>query len=426
MQTASLTAEADHLTSPSSARFKGGSLFTGLNNLNVVSILEENYGEYFGFEQEEVDAMLDHYGVTKRREELRLWSDGFYFGTVSVYNPWSVLNSLKSLKKNSNAFLKPQWANTSSNEIVKTLVEGADREARADIEKLIAGGTVEKPIHEEVTYGEMTKNGDNLWNFLFFTGYLTLKGLRQQGVHLLAELCIPNLEVFYIYETIINDWFEDGMRTRDLSPFQQAVVGEEIAQMTEILQGALLDTISFYDYKESYYHAFLAGLLNGTAKYSLRSNRESGYGRPDIALIPDSKSRTVIIVEVKVCAEVDDLESKAAEALAQIKERNYQAEWRLYSRFLLYGIAFYKKDVYIIAENKDSFEAQIAKPTARKAKGGLYGGVKCTATEIAVINFLKENPSATNPEIAGAIGKSVRTVQTALRSLKGKGLAGIV
>jgi hypothetical protein len=405
-------------------RISKESLFTGLNNLKVISLLNNNFGEYFGFVQEEGDEMLDYYGVAKRREDLKAWSDGFHFGRVSVYNPWSVLSSVDELKKYVDDFLKPQWANTSSNSIVKTLVEGADSETRADIEKLIAGGSVEKPIHEEITYSEMKKNGDNLWNFLFFTGYLTLKGLRQQGIHLLAELCLPNLEVLYIYVTIINDWLDDRSENRGLPILHKAIIRGDIEQVTSILQDSLLDTISFFDYRESYYHGFLAGLLSGTAKYSLRSNHESGSGRLDLALIPSNKTEAVIIIELKVCDDEDELELQAVAALSQIKDRNYQAEWRRYSRFLLYGIAFCKKDVYIVTQSEQATLQKGKPPTVDKSRSNfaLYSGINCTLAEINVLNFLKENPSATYDDIARATGKSTRTAQTLVRSLKSKRL----
>jgi hypothetical protein len=404
-------------------RISKESLFTGLNNLKVVSILNKSYGEYYGFVQEEVDEMLDYYGVTKRREDLRLWSDGFRFGRASVYNPWSVLSSVDDLKTDIDEFLKPQWANTSSNAIVKTLVEGADGEVRAEIEKLIAGETVEKPIHEEVTYSEMKKNGDNLWNFLFFTGYLTLKGLRQQGVHLWAELCIPNGEVLYIYETIINEWSNDKIQSRDLSSLHKAILTGDKKVVVKALQGIFQETISYFDYAENYYHGFLSGLMAKIPKYLVRSNRESGIGRTDIVLVPDDHDDSVVIIEFKVTKIAADIASKAAEALAQIASRNYMAEWREegYKKFLLYGLAFYKKTVHIVSANESSLK-KIQTDSKSSKNHAKYGGVNCTLTEIAVLHFLKETPSAGYADIAGAIGKSTRTAQTLVRSLKGKGL----
>jgi hypothetical protein len=261
-----------------------------------------------------------------------------------------MLCSVDALITNANFLLRPQWANTSSNEIVKTLVEGADSDARLEIEKLMHGGTVEKPIHEEIVYSEMKKSGNNLWNFLFFTGYLTLKGLRQEGVHLLAELCLPNQEVLYIYDTIIRTWSADRMQSRDLSPFHRAILTGDTSTAVKILRGILRETISFFDYRENYYHGFLSGLLAKMPQHLVRSNRESGTGRPDLVLVPDDCDETVVIIELKVSDIAPNLEAKAKEALQQIASRNYEAEWRDegYTKFLHYGIAFCKKSVYMV------------------------------------------------------------------------------
>jgi DNA-binding CsgD family transcriptional regulator len=400
-------------------RISKESIFTGLNNLKIVSVLNEQFGEYYGFTQAEVDDMLEYYELSSRREDLRLWFDGYNFGQANVYNPWSMINSLDALITNASFLLRPQWANTSSNEIVKSLVEGADRGARADIEKLTDGGAVEKPIHEEVTYSEITKSGDNLWNFLFFTGYLTLKGLRQQGVHLLAELCIPNMEVLYIYDTIIRDWFNGRMQGRDLSLLHKAILNGDTKKAVSAIQEILQESISFYDYAENYYHALLVGLLAKMPQHLVRSNRESGTGRLDIVLEPYNHQDTVIIIELKVTKEALKIKSKAKEALAQISSRHYEAEWRDegYKKFLFYGIAFYKKNVYIVTEN----EYPIGKlPTTKK--DSMYSEINCTLTEVDILNYVKENPTASCAEIARAIDKSIRTTQAALRSLKGKGL----
>jgi hypothetical protein len=335
-------------------RISKESIFTGLNNLKIVSILNEQYGEYYGFTQNEVDAMLEHYSLTSRREDLRLWFDGYNFGQANIYNPWSVLCSLDALLANANFLLRPQWANTSSNEIVKTLVAVADREARAEIENLIAGGTVEKPLHEEVTYSEMKINGDNLWNFLFFTGYLTQEGLRLDDVDLYALLCIPNSEVRYIFRNVINNWFHDRMQGRDLSALHEAILTGNAKTAMNAISGILQETISFYDYAEKYYHGILIGLLAKMPKHLVRSNRQSGIGRPDIVLEPYDQQDSVIIIELKVAKKATDIASKATEALTQIASRNYEAEWRDegYKKFLFYGIAFYKKTVCIITRNE--------------------------------------------------------------------------
>jgi hypothetical protein len=230
------------------------------------------------------------------------------------------------------------------------LIKGSDPKARTEIENLIAGGSIEKPLHEEVSYEEMLRNDDNLWNVMFFTGYLTVKNLRQEGSKIFAELIIPYVEVHYIYETIIEDWFAEELKLKDLTPFHRAVLTGDVEVVQAMLANVLQESISFFDYKENYYHGFLTGILASIAKYIVRSNRESGTGRPDITLEPMDYKDVVIIIEVKKCATQKELKAKAEEALAQIVSRDYEAEWRQegYQKFLHYGIAFCKKNVQVI------------------------------------------------------------------------------
>lgn len=190
-------------------RISKESIFTGLNNLNIISILDRSYAEHFGFTQSEVDQMLSHYGLEQKRETVKIWYDGYQFGDTEVYNPWSVINYINSCYKNRNEFCRPYWSNTSSNSIVRTLVEKADLSVRQEIEALIAGNTIEKPVHEDITYDDMDSTQDNLWNFLLFTGYLKKVKERQNGETIYMEMAIPNTEVLYIYKNTVLRWFED-------------------------------------------------------------------------------------------------------------------------------------------------------------------------------------------------------------------------
>jgi hypothetical protein len=230
------------------------------------------------------------------------------------------------------------------------------------MERLIAGEAIEKPIHEDVTYADMRTRGDGLWNFLYFTGYLTKAGsagLRAGDEQAMLSLRIPNAEVKYIYTNIIRQWFDQKWRAKELTPFYNAVREGDAAAVGTMLSDALLETVSFYDYKESYYHGFLAGLLRGIDSHIAKSNRESGLGRSDLVLMPLSIRSAVIIFELKVASDASQLEPLCEDALRQIEERAYDADARAegYTRFLYYGAAFYKKDVLLRcrkpAENND-------------------------------------------------------------------------
>ena len=326
------------------------SLFTGLNNLRMISVLNNTFGEYFGFTQSEVDEMLDYYGLRARRGDVRDWYDGYMIGGADVYNPWSVINTPDHLRGNPDDYMTPHWVNTSSNEIIRTLVDRADESVKGEIEDLIAGGVIEKPVREDVTYADMLDRGDNLWNFMYFTGYLTKAGARRlEGVSNILPMRIPNLEVRYIYKDIIMAWLEKRFESKDLAPFYRAILDGDATSAEDALCDALIGTISFYDYKESYYHGFLAGMLRGIGGYAARSNRESVAGRSDIILMPNRSRNPVIIIEIKVAEKATDLYKMCEAALQQIEGRGYGADARAegYTSFLHYGVAFFKKEAAV-------------------------------------------------------------------------------
>ena len=327
-------------------RISRESIFTGLNNLNVVSITSVDYAEYFGFTPDEVEAMLRDYGLEENLETVRRWYDGYQFGDAEVYNPWSVINYVQSCRTNKAAFAKPYWSNTSSNSIVRTLVERADLSVKQEIEGLIEGKTITKPIHEDITYEDMDSTQDNLWNFLFFTGYLKKIRERQEGETIYMEMAIPNSEVRYIYKNTVLRWFEEKTDKKELSPLYQSILDGDTEKMAEILSENLMETISFYDYQESYYHGFLAGMLKNIGNYIVQSNRESGNGRPDILLKYPSVRGKAVIIEIKVSKTYQGLEGKCDEALRQIEEQRYEEELRQegYQNIMKYGVAFYRKE----------------------------------------------------------------------------------
>lgn len=327
-------------------RISRESIFTGLNNLNVLSITGEDYAEYFGFTQDEVEAMLKFYGLEMNLKTVQQWYDGYQFGSTEVYNPWSVINYVQSCRMNKNAFARPYWSNTSSNSIVRTLVEKADLSVKQEIETLIEGKTITKPIHEDITYEDMDSTQDNLWNFLFFTGYLKKIREQQVGETIYMEMAIPNSEVRYIYKNTVLRWFEEKMDKKELSPLYESILSGDAKKMAEILSENLMETISFYDYQESYYHGFLTGMLKNIGSYIVLSNRESGNGRPDIILKYPSVRGKAVIIEIKVSETYRDLEKKCDEALRQIEEQKYDEALRQegYQNIMKYGVAFYRKE----------------------------------------------------------------------------------
>ena len=328
------------------------SIFTGLNNFDNVSILSKIYDEYFGFTRKDVDELLANYDLTDKKEIIQKWYDGYLFGKTEIYNPWSIINYVKALTADPNEVPRTYWSNTSSNNIIHALIERADLSDRMEIEDLIAGGTIEKPIHEEITYEDVYQSTDNLWNFLFFTGYLKNSGLRMIGNQIYLALSIPNIEVCQIYKDKILGWFSDKVEQKDLSILYQDILNGNAsgfqAGLTELLQ----DTISFYDNAEAFYHSFMQGILGHLRNYIVKSNRESGDGRYDMLIRSLDITKPIILMEFKTAKNFPSLESRAQEALEQIAEKEYDREFKNegYQRSIRYGIAFYKKNCCIKKE----------------------------------------------------------------------------
>lgn len=326
-------------------RISKESIFTGLNNPKMISILSEAYGEHFGFLQEEVDEMLDFYQLGEAQALVKEWYNGYQFGNAEVYNPWSVINYVDSAVINKNALPAPYWNNTSSNAIVRDLVERAQSKTKAEIEQLVAGGTIEKPVHEDITYADIHASEDNLWNFLFFTGYLKKISLRLVGDSRYVKLAIPNREVRYIYNNTIINWFHDKIRVEDLSELYKSLTEGNAEEFQNGLSMLLMKSISYMDGREEFYHGFLLGILENMKDYLVTSNREGGMGRYDIAVRNLDVAKTPMILELKVSDTYKGMESACNEALKQIEEKHYD-DWlpdEGYSEVLNYGVAFFKK-----------------------------------------------------------------------------------
>lgn len=327
-------------------RISKESIFTGLNHLNIISVLDKRYSEHFGFTEMEVQQAMVYYGVEERFEDMKKWYDGYTFGDTEVYNPWSVIKFLYDLDASIHAFPRPYWINTSSNEIIKDMIERADREMRGQIEMLLDGKTMDIPVHEEITYADMYDNGDNLWNFLYFTGYLTKAEAYFKESTIFLKVRIPNTEIKTIYQNTILNWFRENIKKQDFRDLYRAMEGKNAEKMTEILNEQLISTISFYDSAENFYHGFLAGILSQSEYYLVKSNRESGNGRSDLMIKSPSLRGKAFIIEVKISKDIDDLEKDAETAVRQIHDKGYIEELRTegYRDITCYGISFYRKD----------------------------------------------------------------------------------
>ena len=326
-------------------RISKESIFTGLNNLETDSVLHTRFGDSFGFTQEEVEGLLAYYDLSEQLEEVKKWYDGYLFNDFEIYNPWSILKYVNDRKDHVTEFALPYWSNTSSNSIVREMVGEADEMAKADLETLMAGGTIEKQVHEDITYGDIHQTQDNLWNFLFFTGYLKKVGERTVGNNLWLEMKIPNIEVATIYENSISYWFEQRMKETDRSPLKHALETGDCEAAENFISEQLFHTISYYDYAENFYHGFMAGLLVNIGGYLVRSNRESGNGRPDIVMTESKFRGRAMILELKISDTITDMEKKCEEALTQMEEQKYESslEEDCFQPILKYAICFFKK-----------------------------------------------------------------------------------
>ncbi len=331
-------------------RISRESIFTGLNNLQIHSILSGSYGDAFGFTEEDVKAMLDYYDISGSYGELKEWYDGYRFGNAEIYNPWSIVKYVSSVLAGDEIPTRAYWSNTSSNGIIRELVDDADGETRRELEVLMEGGTIEKPIHEEITYADIHESQDNLWNFLFFTGYLKVGSQRKDGEDIYLQLSIPNREVKYVYRQSIRIWFDRKARGIDKRPLIKALEEGDCRAAEDFISRQLMDTISYFDYAENYYHGFLTGLLSGTGDYEVLSNRESGTGRPDIILMEKKFMGRAMVLELKVAQSFHEMEEKCRQALAQIEEQNYGTPLEAdgYRPILKYGICFFKKGCQVV------------------------------------------------------------------------------
>jgi hypothetical protein len=325
------------------------SIFTGLNNLKVYSVINNDFSEYFGFTESEVQEIAEFYGLSDNLPELKTWYDGYLFGQSEIYNPWSVLSYISSAKSKEFISAMPYWSNTSSNDIVRELIFNGGDDTRDTIEELINGGTVSAPIYEDITYRNIDVNSDYIWSFLLFTGYLKPVELYSEDDVPYAKMMIPNREVRVVYRTTVMQWFNENVRATSRNDLFDAIINGDSQKFEDILCDWLAETISYYDGKENYYHGFVSGLLVGFTGYIVKSNRESGNGRPDILILAKRRRQLAIIIEIKATDDYRKLDEKCDEALQQIEEKKYDAELMQngYQKIIKYGIAFCQKDCMV-------------------------------------------------------------------------------
>ena len=330
------------------------SIFTGLNNFNVLSITDLRFDEQFGFTEKEVKEILAYYDLEDHLPEMKEWYDGYRFGDADVYCPWDVINHVDRLRADPEAEPESYWINTSGNDLVKRFINKADTTTREEIEQLVAGGTIAKSLRLDLTYDELDSSIQNLWSVLFTTGYLTQADRAKGGVY---QLKIPNAEVKEIYEYQIKEWFSNTVlpNTEWLQEFWEAFATGKAEVIEKQLTKIFSKTISFYDVKRSFmensYHTFLLGMLVGNRDWGVSSNREGGEGRGDIFVNLDDPDAGLVI-ELKRAESFAELEAKSKEALAQIHARRYDKYLRSEGRndIWAYGIAFYKKRCKVVAE----------------------------------------------------------------------------
>lgn len=326
-------------------RISKESIFTGLNNLKVYSIRSKQFGEYFGFTHDEVAMLAKYYNVEEKLPVIKEWYDGYLFGTTEIYNPWSVLNYILSISVCINAIQEPYWSNTSSNSIIYKLVRESSEETRGMVEELMNGGSVTVPVYEDTVYADIDVNSDHIWSFLLFTGYLKQINAELRDDMIYLTLVIPNIEVKSIYRRTIMQWFKEKTVVNSREELFNALIAEDIKVIEDTICDWLDETISFHDEKENYYHGFLTGLLSGFKGYTLKSNRESGDGRPDLMLLERRRHKLAIIIEIKATKMFSKLNYWCDEALKQIEEKRYETELINdgYQNIIKYGVAFCKK-----------------------------------------------------------------------------------
>ena len=326
------------------------SIFTGLNNFTMDTIQYSRYDEFFGFTQAEVDRLLEDASLILHAEEMKAWYDGYRFGDMEVYCPWDVVNHVDNLLQNPEIEPIGYWKNSSDNAIIRSFIDYSGPAITQKFETLLSGGYIIENIQEDITYNYLHSSEENLWSILYFTGYLTRVSDEKVNKELPRDyyaLKIPNKEIKEIFETTIKKWFTESTQQMDRKALFASIWNGDAKKATTEISKLLRRTISYYDYREDFYHAFFAGIFAG-AGYVVQSNKEHGEGRSDI-IVQDYAGDRLAVFEVKYSRKLEDLEADCEKAISQIDEKMYAEEFQdTYAEVICYGIAFYKKRCKIL------------------------------------------------------------------------------
>ena len=334
------------------------SIFTGLNNLKTYSITKNKFSQYFGFTQEEMKEILQAFSLEQYAGTIANWYDGYRFGLTEIYNPWSVLNCIDSYLQNDMVACEPYWSNTSSNRIVKRLIEESNERTKSMVEELINGTPIHTQIFEDVTYGTIDVNQDYIWSFLLFTGYLKIISCETIGDETYYDMVIPNVEIKSIYKNTIRSWFIDHVNRDSRTDILESVIHADAEKLEDLLCTWLTNTISCFDEQENYYHGFVTGLVSGFSGYMVVSNRESGNGRFDLVVKQRSRWHHAAILEFKVVEKYNQMTKACEDALRQIEEKDYEASLRdeQYENIAKLGICFCRKRCRVKSGGVDHFD----------------------------------------------------------------------
>ena len=334
------------------------SIFTGLNNLKTYSITKNKFSQYFGFTQAEMQEILQTFSLEQYAGTIAKWYDGYRFGLTEIYNPWNVLNCIDSYLQNDMVACEPYWSNTSSNRIVKRLIEESNERTKSMVEELINGTPIHTQIFEDVTYGMIDVNQDYIWSFLLFTGYLKIISCETFGDETYYDMVIPNVEIKSIYKNTIRSWFIDHINRDSRTDILESVIHADAEKLEDLLCTWLTNTISCFDEQENYYHGFVTGLVSGFSGYMVVSNRESGNGRFDLVVKQRSRWHHAAILEFKVVEKYNQMTKACEDALNQIEEKDYEASLRdeQYENIAKLGICFCQKRCRVKSGGVDHFE----------------------------------------------------------------------
>ena len=329
------------------------SLFSGLNNFEVYTLLRQDYGQYFGFTEPEVVKLIDQTGHNVSLQTIKEWYNGYQVGKYTLYNPWSIIECLSHKGE-----LKSYWLNTADNGPLKTLVSKASTVVKRRVEELLQGKSVEVPLMENLVFADLDKKEDILWSFLLYVGYLNVLSTKRYDSLLMAQIAIPNREVRGVYDEMVREWFTKAIDLESYNEFVGSLSSGNIERFKVLLSAYLIQSGSYFDFNvntpEQVFHGFILGLVLGLRdSYIIRSNQEGGYGRFDVALIPNDKKKNGIVIEFKTANTTELLESRAIEALAQIKLKKYTAIFAQHgvSSVIAIGLAFCAKDLELVHEN---------------------------------------------------------------------------